>query len=134
MAIVPAAMREGAPLASAAGGWGSAETPRDAALCADIGQPPFLCLLHIASRDRREDLLQALAAVALQQLPRLALLDEAAVVQDRQALAVAFGLLHHVGREQDRGAGLRAQVAQVLPYHSPGGRIEAHGGLVQEQD
>ena len=45
-------------------------------------------------------------AVALQQLGRLALLDQAAVVHDRQPVAVALGLLHQVRGHDDRRAGL----------------------------
>ena len=71
--------------------------------------------------------------VALKQLPRLALLDQVAEVHDRQTLAIAFGLLHHVGGEEDRGPGLLAQSSEVLPHHPPRGRVKADGGLVQEQ-
>src|SRR5436309_1382960 len=113
----------------------SAQAAGDPAPGAHIGQPPFLLLLllQLATGHRREDLLEARAAVALQKLTRRALLDEAPVVDDRQALAVAFGLLHAVGREKDRRAGTRAQRGEVLPHQSPRRRVEPDRGLVQEQ-
>src|SRR5437660_7383498 len=75
IARVPAAMRASGPV-ERAGGWlrvrRSAETVCDAALGADIGQPPFLRLIDAMAGDCREHLFEALAAVALEQLGRLA--------------------------------------------------------------
>src|SRR4029077_9051339 len=96
-----------------------AEPAGNAALGADIRQPPFVLLVDRVAGDGREDLLEAVRAVTLQQLRRLALLDQAAHVHDRQALAVALGLLHQVRGHEDRRADLLAQSAEVLPHHPP---------------
>src|SRR6478752_5601683 len=93
MASVPAAIRASGPEASE-GGRRSAETAGDAALCADIGQPPLVLVafgVDLVAGDRCEDLFEALGVVALEQLHRLALLDQAPLVDDRQELAVALG-------------------------------------------
>ena len=62
-----------------------AEPAGNAALCADIARAslPRVCVERAAG-DRREDLLEAVGAVALEQLGRLALLDQAALVHDRR--------------------------------------------------
>src|SRR6185437_9058187 len=108
------------------------EPAGNAALCADIRDPPFRLLVDRAAGDGREDLLEAVRAVALEQLGRLALLDQAAHVHDRQALAVALRLLHQVRRDEDRRADLLAQCAEVLPHYPPRRGVEADGGLVEE--
>src|ERR1700692_4101421 len=84
IANVPAAMRDSAPFASARARR-SAEAAGDAAPCADIGEPPFLSLVDATAGHGREHLLERVAAVALQQLARLSLLDQVAHVHDRQA-------------------------------------------------
>src|ERR1700730_5703976 len=124
MATAPAAVRDSGPFASASARR-SAEAAGDAAPCADIGEPPFLRLVDATAGHRREDLLERVAAVALQQLVRLSLLDQMAHVHDRQALAVALGLLHDMRGEEDRRACLRAQRAEVLPHHPPRRRVQA---------
>ena len=72
--------------------------------------------------------------MALDQLGGLALLDQAPGVDHAQAVAVALGLLHQVGRDEDRRAGLFAQRRQALPHQLARAGVEAHGRLVQEQD
>src|SRR5438067_8160920 len=108
MARVPAAMRASGPAARAAGrrpACASAAPAGDAALCADICQPPFLVYslrVEPAPGDGREDLFEALGAVALEQLERLALLDETALVDHGEPVAVALCLLHQVRGDEDR--------------------------------
>src|SRR5450759_4786091 len=103
IAALPAAMRANGPLASA-GGRRSAETVGDAAPGAYIREPPLVILAvpgDPPARDGGEDLFQALGPVALEQLPRLPLRHQPSLVDHREAVAVALGLLHHVGGEQD---------------------------------
>src|SRR5271154_6259492 len=97
-----------------AGGRESAETAGGAALGADIREPPFLvlvaALLTLRELDRtpgdgREHLFKAVGLMALEELRGLALLDQAAAVDHAEAVAVALGLLHHVGGHEDRRAG-----------------------------
>src|SRR6202035_46781 len=135
MAIVPAAMRARGPEASA-GGRRSAEAAGDAALCADIGEPPFVLVAHggdVPAGDGREDLFEALCPVALEQLRRRALLDQTSLIDDGESLAVALRLLHQVGGDEDRRPGLLAQGLKASPDHAARARIEADGGLVEEQ-
>src|SRR5664279_5683458 len=97
----------------------------------------FLCAALLGDRPAgygREDLFQALGAVTIHELSRRSLLYESSVVDDRKAVALALGLLHHVRGHQDRRARLLAQRAQMLPHHPPRGRVQADGGLVQEQN
>src|SRR5262245_7288086 len=91
IARVPLAMRSSGPAARAPARWPSAETAGDAALGADIGQPPSMLVVDPVAGHRREDLLQGLGPVARAQLRGLALLDQPAQVHDRQTLAVALG-------------------------------------------
>ena len=63
----------------------------------------------------------------------LALLDQAPGVDHAEPVAVALGLLHQVGGDEDRRAGLLAQRLQALPHEPPRGRVQADGGLVEEQ-
>src|ERR1700694_4075235 len=109
IASVPAAIRASGPADSAAGGGGgpvrSPEPAGDAALCADIGQPPLLGARVIAERssgDGGEHLFEAVGPVALEQLGRLALLDQASVVDDAEPVALALGLLHQVRGHENR--------------------------------
>jgi hypothetical protein len=66
------------------------------------------------------------------QVARLALGDLAAVVQHQQARAQALGLVHEVRGQQDRLA-LLQQHLQPLPHQVARLRVEAGGGLVQQQ-
>src|SRR6202011_4917966 len=96
MAIVPAAMRARGPAASA-GGRRSSEAAGDAALCADIGEPPLVLVavrVDVPAGDGREDLFEALRVVALEQLRGGALLDQPSLIDHGKSLAVALGLLH----------------------------------------
>src|SRR3954470_16843422 len=104
IAAVPAASRR------------SAEAARSTTLGADIAEPPLF-------RDRvaghaGEDLLEVRGGVAAAQLLRRPVFDDAAVVHDRQPVAVALGLLHHVRGHEHRGAGLTAQHVDAVPDHA----------------
>ena len=83
--------------------------------------------------DGCEDLLEALGAVALDSSAGSPCSTRRPMSIIAEALAVALGLLHQVGGHEDRRAGLLAQRAQALPHHPPRGRVEADGGLVEEQ-
>src|SRR5262245_1480188 len=67
------------------------------------------------------------------QLRRGSLRDDPAVVDDRDAVAEAFGLLHVVRREEHRAAG-GLEDGDPLPELEPALRIEAGRRLVEEQD
>jgi hypothetical protein len=66
------------------------------------------------------------------QLARRSLGDLPAVVEDDQPVAQALGLVHEVGREEDRLA-LLEQVLQPLPHQVARLRVEAGGRLVEQQ-
>src|SRR5438132_13474673 len=102
IASVPAA--SAAPAAASRGRDSLAEPAGNAAPGADIREPPVILLRRLPARDRREHLLEVLGAVSREQLGGRTLLDEVPEVHDRDALAVAFGLLHHVRGEEDRRA------------------------------
>src|SRR5690242_213311 len=59
---------------------------------------------------------------------------EHAAVHDRDAVAQHLGLLHVVGREEHGQPGGVTQPLDVVPEHRARGRVEADGGLVEEQD
>ena len=59
--------------------------------------------------------------------------EDPAVVHDREPVAELVGLLHVVRGEQDRLA-LVVQLAEDLPQGDAALRVEAGGGLVEEQD
>ena len=61
-----------------------------------------------------------------------ALRQDAAVVDDDDAVGEVLGLVEVVGREQDRGA-QRAQALDELPGPASGRGVEARGGLVEEE-
>ena len=65
------------------------------------------------------------------QLSRRAFGDLPAVVEDDEPVAQALGLVHEVGRQQDRLA-LLEQVLQALPHQVTRLRVEAGGRLVEE--
>ncbi len=65
--------------------------------------------------------------------PGLALLHDPAVVDDRDAAGELVGLLQVLRGQQDRGAALAVQVADLLPQRHPAHRVEARGRLVEEQ-
>src|SRR6476646_5832595 len=125
MARVPAPRRASVPAASPAGrppsGGVSAEPAGDAALCADIAEPPLLGSGLVAverpAGDSREDLFEAVGGVVLAQLGGLALRDQHAAIDHADAVALALGLLHQVGRDEDRRPGLGAQGLQAVPHH-----------------
>ena len=58
--------------------------------------------------------------------------DDAALVDDDDAVAQGVGLVEVVGGEEHRGSALGAHVGDVPPQVGPGLRIEAGGGLVEE--
>src|SRR5919197_1071208 len=58
--------------------------------------------------------------------------DDPAGVDDRDALAV-LGLVHVVGGQEDGNVLAAAQLVEVLPDRRAGLRVEADGGLVEEQ-
>src|ERR1700733_4662068 len=72
-------------------------------------------------------------AVALDQLTRRALGGEPAVVHHDQPVAQLLGLVHVVGGQDQRDAAL-FEPEQPVPHHVPGLRVQAGGGLVQDQD
>ena len=59
---------------------------------------------------------------------------ELAVVHDGDAVAEEVGLLHVVGRQDDRHAGLFVELADVLPDVAARLGVEAQGRLVEEED
>ena len=68
----------------------------------------------------------------LQRIGR-ALGDDAALVDDEDAVAQRIGLVEVVGGEEQRGAVLGVQAADVLPEVGAALRIEPRGRLVEEQ-
>ena len=66
------------------------------------------------------------------QLGRRPLADDAAVVDDGQSAAELVGLLEVLGGEEDGGAPA-VDAADLVPHRQPAGRVEAGGGLVEEQ-
>src|SRR6185312_3178720 len=71
------------------------------------------------------------AAEALAELPGAALGDDAAAAQDRHAVGQVLGLVHVVGGEED-GLAERLQALDHVPSLTAGGRVEAGGRLVEE--
>ena len=69
----------------------------------------------------------------LLELLRRAEREDLAVIHDADAVAELVGLLHVVRRQDDRLAGV-VQAADDLPEADPALRVEAGGGLVEEQD
>ena len=76
--------------------------------------------------------LDRVAAELRLQLLRRALDDDLPVVDDRQAPRQPVGLLEVVGGQQD-GEPLAGQAGDLLPHVGAGLRVQAGGGLVQEQ-
>src|SRR6266540_1403375 len=76
--------------------------------------------------------LDRIAAELRLQLLRRALDDDLPVVDDRQAPRQPVGLLEVVGGQQD-GEPLAGQAGDLLPHVGAGLRVQAGGGLVQEQ-
>ena len=70
--------------------------------------------------------------VGLDQLARAALGDDQALVHDDQPVAELLGLVHVVGGDHQRDAGL-LEPEQLVPQHVAGLRVEAGGGLVEQQ-
>ena len=66
------------------------------------------------------------------EVPGRALGHDAAAVHDDEPVAQLLGLVHVVGREHERRAGL-LQPVQALPHEVTRLRIEAGGGLVEQQ-
>src|SRR5580704_15560560 len=79
----------------------------------------------------RADLHPVLADGRLQRLRRIDR-DDLAVVDDGDPVAV-LRLVHVVRGEEDRDVLAPLQLVDVLPDRDPGLRVQAHGGLVQEQ-
>ena len=57
-----------------------------------------------------------------------------AEMHDGHPAAEAVGLLHVVGGEEDRGAEAVAELLDMLPHGPPGHGVQAHRGLIQEED
>ncbi|GAB4007892.1 hypothetical protein GCM10029992_62820 [Glycomyces albus] len=57
--------------------------------------------------------------------------DDPALVHDHEAVAELLGLVHVVGGQQDRHA-LLLELEQALPHQVAGLRVQAGGGLVEE--
>jgi hypothetical protein len=74
-----------------------------------------------------------LALQARLQLRRGSLRHHAAPVDDRHLRRELVGLLHVVGREQDREALVGLQTADLLPHGDAHLGVEPGGGLVEEQ-
>ena len=60
-------------------------------------------------------------------------LQDVTVVHDRQPVAQDFGFLHVVGRQQDRPA-LALERQHEVPERPAGGRIEAGGRFIEEDE
>ena len=70
--------------------------------------------------------------MALDQLPRRALGDDAASVHDHQPVAELLRLVHVVGGE-DEGHTLPLERVEAIPQQVASLRVEAGGGLVEQQ-
>jgi hypothetical protein len=81
------------------------------------------------ARFEQDDVAADLAGQCLGRAER----HQVAFIQDGQPVA-AFGFFHQVGGHDDGDALLIAQDLQVLPKIAPGARIEAGGGLVEQQN
>ena len=68
------------------------------------------------------------------QLRGRALLDDAAVVDDGHPVRQGIGLLEILSGEKHRHPQLGVQPAHLVPHLRPADRIEAGGGLVQEEN
>ena len=79
-----------------------------------------------------ERLLERLGVPGFDQLRRRAHGQDLAGVHQRDAVA-SHRLVHEVRREKDRHAVVAGEIDQVLPERVAGDRIDARGGLVQDQ-
>ena len=79
--------------------------------------------------DHREQLVAAHLAL---ERPGVAAGDHAAVVDDHDVVRQAVGLLQVLGGQQDRRAPVHQRLEHV-PQLDAGARVEARGGLVEEQ-
>src|SRR5437764_13505046 len=114
MAAVPEASLVRAFAARAAGRPASAEPLGHATLGADIRQPPLSAFDGVPGHGG-EDLFEAVRLVLLAKRRWGTELHDVPEVHDREPLAVALGLLHLMGRDDDRRARLRDQSVQALP-------------------
>ena len=87
--------------------------------------------LHASSPD---DYASAVAAHPRLERVGRAFGDDAAVVDHEDPIAQRVGLVEVVGGEEDRRVPLRPQRGDVLPEVRPGLRVEACGGLIEQQD
>ena len=83
-------------------------------------------------RPREPQLHHLTRGVLGHQLARRAFGDDLPAVHDHQPVAELLRLVHVVGGEHERDAVLLEPV-QALPEHVPGLRVEAGGGLVEQQ-
>src|SRR5665213_2843394 len=58
---------------------------------------------------------------------------ESALVENADAVAEGVGLLHDVGRQQDRRPGSLAKIANMVPDGVAGDRIETNGRLIHDE-
>src|SRR5262249_45355088 len=112
---------------------GSAHPAREATCSPSIAEAPSF-LFERMTGGEREDVVEVVRLELLAQLARRSLRGERSEIHDRDAVAVAVGLLHLVRRHEDRRAGLVAQLLEPLPDEPTRGRVETHGRLVKEED
>ncbi len=86
--------------------------------------------MHVGVEAHLEDLRRAVAG---DQVPGRALRGEPAVVHHHQPVAQLLGLVHVVRGQDQRDAAL-LEPEQPVPHHVPGLRVQAGGGLVENQD
>src|SRR5262249_47821850 len=104
---------------------GALAAPRTVAQPGDQGIP--------VGAVRQMDLDDLAADVARDQLVRGALRHDAAAVHDDEAIAELRRLLHVMRGEQDGGAATLER-ADALPHEPPRLRVEAGGGLVEDDE
>src|SRR5581483_11242702 len=102
---------------------GLAQAAGEPSACARIAEPTSF--LEPMAGGGREDVLHRRRLEGGAQLRRRTLRDDLAEVHDREARAVALGLLHQVCRHDERRPGLLAQDRQPLPHELPRRRVEA---------
>nr|ABZ06414.1 hypothetical protein ALOHA_HF4000009L19ctg1g10 [uncultured marine microorganism HF4000_009L19] len=73
----------------------------------------------------------ALGTVPRDESARRVVVDDAAVLDDRDVVTQPLGLLHQMGRQEDRLAAL-ANVADQVPDRPPCLRVESGGQLIEE--
>ena len=98
-----------------------------------LAQPVELAVERLLDADREPELGHLARRVLVDQLARRALGDDLRLVHDDEPVAQLLGLVHVVGRQDERHAPLLEPV-QPLPEQVARLRVEAGRGLVEEQD